>query len=74
MADQRTGGPELVTLQEAAQRLSVPIGTLHSWTSRTRRRLPLAAVGPGGRKLYELDAIRQLVDATRRRPRRSPHA
>lgn len=60
-------GDYLVTLDEAARKLSVPIGTLYSWTAPSRRRLTACAIGPGGKHLYNLDEVRKLAEETRRR-------
>jgi predicted site-specific integrase-resolvase len=54
-----------VTLQEASQRLSVPIGTLYSWASQGRLR-PVA-IEPGGKKWFALADLEKLAATTTRR-------
>lgn len=60
-------GEVLVTLTEAAEKLSVPIGTLYSW--RSRRQITPVAVAPGGTGLYRLVTLEERARTTRRRRR-----
>jgi excisionase family DNA binding protein len=66
-------GEVLVTLQEAAERLSVPKGTLYSWVSR--HLLVPKGYGPGRKAMFSAAEVQALVDrSTRRRPRGAANA
>lgn len=56
----------LVTLDEAASRLSVPIGTLYSWVSR-RILVPQFTEADGRRALFSLAEVHSRVLNTKRR-------
>lgn len=58
----------LVTLQEAAVKLSVPVGTLYSWVSRGE--IERTAVAPGGKALFRLSEIADRYDPRKKRRRR----
>lgn len=58
-------GEVLFTLQEAAKKLSVPVGTLYSWASRGE--ISPTSVAPGGKALYRLAELQRRADATTRR-------
>lgn len=62
------GEEPLVTLQEAATKLSVPVGTLYSWVSRGE--IQRTAVGPGGKALFRLSEISDRYDPKKKRRRR----
>lgn len=59
---------DLVSLANAARRLSVPYGTVKSWASRGQ--IHRAGIELDGSDVYDLAHIRRLADTTKRRKRR----
>lgn len=57
----------LVTAEEAAEELSVPVGTIRSWVSRGR--LTPAGISHQRTKLFKLAEVEALATRTRRRTR-----
>lgn len=60
-------GTILVTIPEAAAKLSVPVGTIYSWASR--QQITPKSVLPGGQPLYNLTELEERARKTKRRGR-----